>query len=1089
MRVPEPSHPRCPVPQRPGLAMVLWGLLWLLGVSTAAEPLKKRPFFRHMDMPPEFVPDQYLAMEQDAEGYLWVGSDEGLFRHDGHQWIAYPRVPGPGAGTIASKHCTAVFDIHADGRALWLGTPCGVERLDLDRGAVDLWSNEDAWSTGDTVGKTPPKILAIQRTVDGWLWLGTSSGLRWLDPQRQWAARLPADQTPEPLQGSSVYTLFADTDGSLWIGGEDGLFHWSATPDAGAIREILFAEPNSDPTHRHIEAIHRDSAGTLWVTTGDGLRRLVGKGTDDVTLELERDLPALCVDVPEQWHYGMATGPGGTLWVSSGGTLIAWEPGSANAQCFKRFDKDPNGVGGNVGNLFVDRAGTLWAATNRTLDRYHAPPFTVWKYAFDPAVADYGWRVGWSTSPLLDPDGHLWVGSDLGLFQIDLESRSLVRHFMRDAPGLLGQIDKDTVGNLPSFSVFALAREADGTLWAGTAQGLGRLRPGADRFEIIPVDTRQTDPPRIEALQLQGPHLFVGTNKALHRLDLGSGSWSRIALPPALRTDDAETAPVQTIIAADLAVDHRNRLWVGTKRYGLLVLEPGSDGLTLPPEFEASPLCGQGKITELHVEAPDHLWVAHETAGLQRLDLDAGTFSSPPWAEHFQNRVIRKLLVDGSHLWLLTSSGLHRVNHQSGEIRRFDGRDGLTEPRLMYGMLRLGEGHLLLTGSALFELDPERATPPNIPPVRWTDFRLFNERQQEPILGTERLELDHRHSVATLEFSALGAPHPETLRYFHQLEGVDGRWLETRRGQNYVTYTRLAPGRYRVRVRAAAEGSPGPGDPSTEASLELIVHPPGWLSPWAKVAYGASILALLWGLVAVQRRKLRRERSLNQELRRLARFKDEFLANTSHELRTPLFGILGMAESLRDGARGPITQEAREALDVILDSGRRLTSQVDELLALSQRPTPNEPSTVEQISQASHGAEDRASGDGRPTILVVDDEPVNLLVLESYFADPPYRLLSADNGRAALAILEAQPIDLVVLDVMMPEMSGIDVCRTIRKQYSKEALPIIFLSAKGGAADCEAGLGAGGNAYLVKPVDKHDLLARVDRELATLPKG
>ncbi len=82
------------------------------------------------------------------------------------------------------------------------------------------------------------------------------------------------------------------------------------------------------------------------------------------------------------------------------------------------------------------------------------------------------------------------------------------------------------------------------------------------------------------------------------------------------------------------------------------------------------------------------------------------------------------------------------------------------------------------------------------------------------------------------------------------------------------------------------------------------------------------------------------------------------------------------------------------------------------------------------------------------TILTVDDEPVVRQVLDRHLAPRGYRLLSAADGRRALEILDTEEIDLVRLDVMMPRMSGYQVCRTIREQRSRDELPVIFLSAR-----------------------------------------
>ncbi|MCP5029430.1 MAG: response regulator, partial [Actinomycetia bacterium] len=112
-------------------------------------------------------------------------------------------------------------------------------------------------------------------------------------------------------------------------------------------------------------------------------------------------------------------------------------------------------------------------------------------------------------------------------------------------------------------------------------------------------------------------------------------------------------------------------------------------------------------------------------------------------------------------------------------------------------------------------------------------------------------------------------------------------------------------------------------------------------------------------------------------------------------------------------------------------------------------------------------------------ILVVDDEPVNLQVLSNHLVFEGYLVELAASGPEALALAQKRAFDLVVLDVMMPRMSGYEVCRALRERHSLEDLPVIFLTAKNQVSDLVAGLAAGGPACLAQPTAKDELLARV----------
>ncbi len=114
-----------------------------------------------------------------------------------------------------------------------------------------------------------------------------------------------------------------------------------------------------------------------------------------------------------------------------------------------------------------------------------------------------------------------------------------------------------------------------------------------------------------------------------------------------------------------------------------------------------------------------------------------------------------------------------------------------------------------------------------------------------------------------------------------------------------------------------------------------------------------------------------------------------------------------------------------------------------------------------------------------PRILIVDDVPANVHILQSRLVANGYDIVTATDGEAALAaVRETQP-DLILLDVMMPKMDGFEVCRRLRADPSLPFIPIIMVTAKADPRDVVAGLEAGGDEYLTKPVDQPALVARV----------
>ena len=117
-------------------------------------------------------------------------------------------------------------------------------------------------------------------------------------------------------------------------------------------------------------------------------------------------------------------------------------------------------------------------------------------------------------------------------------------------------------------------------------------------------------------------------------------------------------------------------------------------------------------------------------------------------------------------------------------------------------------------------------------------------------------------------------------------------------------------------------------------------------------------------------------------------------------------------------------------------------------------------------------------------ILVGDDEPNIVAALEFVLQRAGYEVETARNGEEVLRRIEHAAPDLVVLDVMMPVLSGYDVCRRIRSRPEWSRVKVVMLSARGREAESRRGLDAGADLYVVKPFSNKDLLQKIDALLA-----
>jgi two-component system, OmpR family, catabolic regulation response regulator CreB len=122
----------------------------------------------------------------------------------------------------------------------------------------------------------------------------------------------------------------------------------------------------------------------------------------------------------------------------------------------------------------------------------------------------------------------------------------------------------------------------------------------------------------------------------------------------------------------------------------------------------------------------------------------------------------------------------------------------------------------------------------------------------------------------------------------------------------------------------------------------------------------------------------------------------------------------------------------------------------------------------------------------KPTILVVEDEPAIADTIQYALESEGFRCLRLEAGAGVVEVLDAQPVALVVLDIGLPDMSGIEVCRRIRERHD---VPVIFLTARNGEVDRVVGLELGADDYVTKPFSPRELAARVKAVLRRARRG
>lgn len=827
-------------------ARICYGLAILLGNAPLLSAQDRPMAFERLSLEQGLSQSSVLSVFQDSRGFMWLGTEDGLNRYDGISFTTYRYDPSDSSSLPNNMVWAIAEDRDGD---LWIGTEGGgVARWDRQSDRFVRIGGPAAGSAG-----LSPRVRALHVAEDASLWIGTKdAGLARLEPRSGSLQRYrndPGDATS--LSHDGVYAIVPDRAGRLWVGTDGGLNRLD--PRTGKFVRYVHdaARPDSLSDDR-IRAIFEDRDGRLWVgTLGGGLNRLEPSGERFRRYLHDSAQPA---SLGHDRVRSILEDGAGRLWIGTDGGLELLDRQRAAFQHYRNDPTDPGSLGdSNVMSLYQDRGGLLWVGTR-----------SAGVHKWNPATWSFGHRTSLPSNPAglgdkmvtsfaEDRAGTIWIGTfGAGLHTMDRLSGEIRRLTAPTAAGL-------------SDRVMSLASDPEGQLWIGTMDaGLSQLDPTTGRvttYRHVPGDPRSLSADGVMALVLDNlGDLWVGTyGGGLDRFDASTGSFERF------RHDPNNPGSLGADIVTCLLQDKSGALWVGTDGGGLSLFE-GRSGEFIrfahDPTNAAS--LGSNAVFSLHLDSGGRLWVGTRGAGLALLVARSGasaTFKHFTQREGLANDVVYGILPDGDgQLWLSTNNGLSRFDPRSGAFKNYDASHGLQSREFNFGAhYRSGSGELFFGGINGFNaFNPQRlAGNSHVPPVVLTSFLKNNRAAEtgEPLWQLDRIELDHRDDVVTLEFAALDYAAPRRNRYAYRLEGFDPEWVDLG-NEHRVTYTNLPPGSYRFRVRAA--NSDGVWN-EAGLGLPMLVPAPVWRRWWAYAGYALTFGGGLLGFVRVQQRKLERE--------------------------------------------------------------------------------------------------------------------------------------------------------------------------------------------------------------------------------------
>lgn len=865
---------------RSTLVMILWVLQALLPAAASNGQSQFLPLEVRDGLPSR----QVMSLAQDLEGYIWIGTRDGLARYDGGKFKVYRHVPGDNRSLPGNY----VQTLHVDSaNRIWLAVEGhGLQQMDAshtgfssmplgkEAGVADVWaivSNGDGSVWFGTFGNglfrllpdgrllhylpTPGKpglpdenVLSLAFDAGGTLWIATTSGIV------QWRKENFIAFDNSRLLSPVVLTLMPDDDYGMWLGTSSGL---NLAAKDGSIQSPSWT---ADLTNNRVMAMLADQDGSRFFVARNGLNRLVD-GRIEKMQQDQQFMTALRDQTGGYWFGG----EGGLLRQPSSWRFFRSISGPEDPVPLRVSRPEDYHAAGDGSFLLAGNSGDIdryWPSTGR-IAHLDLPP-----------AAD---GINQITAISQDSAGIIWAGG----------MRSGAPELLRYDPANRGMRiwRQDSADNpLQIGPIKHILQTPDGLVWINAYGGGLQARDAKDGRVV-----HQITPDSGHGLQFPDPNqLFVGPDGALWvaggegllRWHADSGKFVRVAGAPGQRVYSALMMPPQT-------------LWLG--RLGML---------------EAYRWQG-GKLERIRSVAGDE--------GLPAVDV-LGIHADRSGA-----------------LWMTSLRGLMRFDPIQNRVRVYGIKDGLpSQEFLKRPPVITADGQ----GLALGTLGPVAFSPDRM--LASAQKPQLVIEQTSVRRGEDVRQLDYRKPIVlepndrdfSVDALLLTFDDASSHRFRSRLSGYDPDWIEM--GSNgQRLFSTLPPGSYRLELVAAGVD----GLWSEPVVLALEVLPPWWMSGWAFTLFIAAGIVLVGLAVTIYRTRLKQRyvRQLQAQQQELlvkgSEAKSRFLANLGHEIRTPMTGVLGMTELL---LAGELPEKPRTQVTAIKKAGEHLLRLMNDALDLSK---------------------------------------------------------------------------------------------------------------------------------------------------------
>jgi ligand-binding sensor domain-containing protein len=759
------------------------GILFLLVLLCLNCFSQKEFHFNHLNTDNGLSNNNCTAIVQDQNGFIWIGTANGLNRYDGISFKIF-RHDDKDTNSLSNNNIRALA-IDQKGR-IWIGTGKGLNCYDPVTDTFLRFYRESA----NSKSLSSNRISALLCSKSNMLWVGTDIGLNRFSPENHDNDRITTSLFSRTNAfATDINSITEDANGSIWIG-----MWWGGlkkiNPNTFVVKSYFSETANRDGlSNDNVLGVYCDKENNIWASNYLGGLSCFSIGKD--TFLKKPGIPG-------------NSDPGvieedltGRLWIkNTPGSLLIYEPETRLNTLLLNEPGNPSCItSGYIADIFCDKSGMVWLATDKGVSYYnpHGELFSRYLHRLNIGKRAY------CNSFFEANDQLLWIAVyDVGVVRFDPKTGEA--KVFTDEPGNPNSINHKTVNGI--------AADASGNIWLATNNGICVIDHLTGSVINRLFYSRENDPAILNGISARTTcwqsRFFWGVEGGIFDVE-NQKKW--------LLSEDGRISINQLKINC-ISGDRKGNLWIGTEFLGLKHFETSTgqigDFVNIPGD--STSICSN-TIDDIFESKNGTLWISTPN-GLSRFDAEKGKFRNYSQQQGLSASDCFSAREDANgNIWILTSSGLDKYDPNTGSFTNYDASDGLSFNQKGLYQSKSGciyGGH---SEDGFYCFYPD-----NIPKISgntsvvFTDFFVFNEpvrvssvQKKSPLTQaiqyTREIVLEHNQNVFGFEFSSLNFSNSGKSRYSCKLEGFDDHWFVVDRKNRRVSYTNLNPGSYVFRVK------------------------------------------------------------------------------------------------------------------------------------------------------------------------------------------------------------------------------------------------------------------------------------------------